>query len=526
MRRLQASSRRLFAIAADVQGQSFDVVVCGAGASGVACAHYLSRTHRASVLLVDERPPLSLTSAVSTECYRTFFPGSPPMAAFMERSVDLLEERAAECDNAFNLNRRGYWFVSATEDGAAQHKLAAEDTALAGIGGARVLTGAGHGIRYRPDVPFGAAAGSPTRPAHEKTAALLFSGPDAIREYTSSLPPFLAPDASSLLVSCRAGWMSAQQMGMHLLSQARAAGTRTLSPATMTAIACDDRGRVASVALALPGAAEPLIVRCSAVVNAAGPYAGVVDDIMRAAVTPFSSSGLPSSSGLNYRSGAMPLANEVHAKAILRDSRLAVPADAPMVVWSDPFRLPWSEEDVASLTEMGGFEATLAGLLPGGFHLRPYPGQPHSLLMLWEAVHTDLKVPLSPPQPPELRTPLFAELLVRALSRAIPALGGYICPDGSMAAHVSCDGGYYTKAPDNLPLIGPVVGAPRGAYVCAGLSGYGVMASNAAGELLARHVAGAPLPAAYADRFLPERWESTAYREGVASGAIGKGYQI
>jgi glycine/D-amino acid oxidase-like deaminating enzyme len=518
--RLLAPSRRLFATAAEVQGQSFDVVVCGTGAAGVACAHYLSRTHRASVLLVDERPPLSLTSAVSTECYRTFFPGSPPMAAFMERSVDLLEDRAAECDNAFNLNRRGYWFVSATKEGAAQHRLAADDTAVAGTGGVRLLAEAGHGIRYRSDVPFGAAALSPSRPAHERSAALLFSGRKAIHEYTSGLPPFLATDASSLLVCSRAGWMSAQQMGMHLLTQARAAGTRTLSPATLRSVASDDRGRVASVALSVPGTSEPLTVRCSAVVNAAGPYAGVVDGIMRAAATPSSPAG-PS-----RPAGAMPVMNELHAKAILRDSRLAVPADAPMVVWSDPIRLPWSDDEAESLTEMGGFEATLAGQLPGGFHLRPYPGQPHSLLMLWEAVHTDIRVPLSPPQPPELRTPLFAELVVRALSRAIPALGGYIGHDGSMAATVSCDGGYYTKAPDNLPLIGPVVGAPRGAYVCSGLSGYGMMASNAAGELLAQHVAGGPLPDAYADKFLPERWESEAYRDGVASGAIGKGYQI
>jgi len=39
-------------------------------------------------------------------------------------------------------------------------------------------------------------------------------------------------------------------------------------------------------------------------------------------------------------------------------------------------------------------------------------------------------------------------------------------------------------------------------------------------------VAGDALPAAYAHSFLPERWESAAYRDGVASGAIGKGFQI
>ena len=95
-----------------------------------------------------------------------------------------------------------------------------------------------------------------------------------------------------------------------------------------------------------------------------------------------------------------------------------------------------------------------------------------------------------------------------------------------MVAHVQIDGGYYTKAPDNLPLIGPVPGAPAGAYICAGLSGYGVMAANAAGELLARHVAGARLPEEYAAHFLPERWMDDGYVRGVDSGATDKGLSL
>ena len=127
---------------------------------------------------------------------------------------------------------------------------------------------------------------------------------------------------------------------------------------------------------------------------------------------------------------------------------------------------------------------------------------------------------------------------------------------------VQLDGGYYTRAPDNLPLIGPMPGAPAGArvaccpmtlnpnphpnphpapepecntepkpkpgaYVCAGLSGYGVMAANAAGELLASHVARDALgDSLYADDFLPERWSREEYKGRVASGAADKGLQI
>ena len=88
-------------------GPSADVVVVGAGIVGVACAHYLSRGHGARVLLLDSRPPLTYTSSLSTECYRNFWPGSQTMSAMMDRSIDLLEERARECDNAFGMNRRG-----------------------------------------------------------------------------------------------------------------------------------------------------------------------------------------------------------------------------------------------------------------------------------------------------------------------------------------------------------------------------------------------------------------------------------
>ena len=108
----------------------------------------------------------------------------------------------------------------------------------------------------------------------------------------------------------------------------------------------------------------------------------------------------------------------------------------------------------------------------------------------------------------------------------VPALGDYLRDDGSAMPPVTLDGGYYTKAPDNLPLIGPLPGAPAGAYVCAGLSGYGVMAANAAGELLAQHVAADALPDAYAPAFLPERWLDAQYVQRVETGAVAAGLQI
>ena len=154
--------------------------------------------------------------------------------------------------------------------------------------------------------------------------------------------------------------------------------------------------------------------------------------------------------------------------------------------------------------------------------------------------------------------------LPRAYLTKVPGLGEYLRDDGSAMPRVHLDGGYYTRAPDNLPLLGPLPGAPAGAYVltltlspnpnpnpkpdphpnpnptptpnpnpkpkpgayvCAGLSGYGVMAANAAGELLAQHVTAEPLPT-YAHAFRPERWLDNDYLRSVESGAVAQGLQI
>src|SRR6185503_6520266 len=70
------------------------------------------------------------------------------------------------------------------------------------------------------------------------------------------------------------------------------------------------------------------------------------------------------------------------------------------------------------------------------------------------------------------------------------------------------DGGYYCKTRENRPLIGPL--PVDGAYVVAALSGFGLMASQAAAELVAAHVAGSPLPD-FAAAFEPDRYDRSDY---------------
>jgi glycine/D-amino acid oxidase-like deaminating enzyme len=49
---------------------SADVVICGAGLGGISAAYYLAVVEGITdIVIVDERPPLTLTSDKSTECY-------------------------------------------------------------------------------------------------------------------------------------------------------------------------------------------------------------------------------------------------------------------------------------------------------------------------------------------------------------------------------------------------------------------------------------------------------------------------
>ena len=82
-------------------------------------------------------------------------------------------------------------------------------------------------------------------------------------------------------------------------------------------------------------------------------------------------------------------------------------------------------------------------------------------------------------------------------------------PTSASRARPYVDGGYYIKTRENRPLIGPL--PVEGAYVSCGFSGFGVMASCAGGELIARHITGGALPD-YAPAFQLSRYQDPEYR--------------
>src|SRR6059036_1679239 len=125
---------------AETRAGRAEVVICGAGIAGIATAYHLAvRRGIADVVLVDERPPLTLTSDKSTEAYRNWWPGpGDAMVAFMNRSIDLLEEIARATGNRIQLNRRGYLYATADPARVALLRQAAEEAAAHGAGPLRI----------------------------------------------------------------------------------------------------------------------------------------------------------------------------------------------------------------------------------------------------------------------------------------------------------------------------------------------------------------------------------------------------
>ena len=111
---------------------------------------------------------------------------------------------------------------------------------------------------------------------------------------------------------------------------------------------------------------------------------------------------------------------------------------------------------------------------------------------------------------------MYTEMVVRGMTTMIPGLAAY----RDRLPESVVDGGYYTKTAENRPLVGPV--GPDGSFVVGALSGFGVMAACAAGELGALHALGGPLPD-YAAAFSPRRYEDAEYLREIEEAAASGG---
>jgi glycine/D-amino acid oxidase-like deaminating enzyme len=440
---------------------SAEIVICGAGIGGIATAYFLAvRQGIKDILLVDEGSPLSLTSDKSTECYRNWWPGpGDAMVQMMNRSIDLIEELAVESNNVFHLNHRGYLYATTDPNRVPLLEGFAQEASSLGAGEVRSHSGS-PSLIYSPSSPEGFQGSQ--------------GGADLItdRKLIGDNFPYLSKEVAGVLHVRRAGWLSAQQYGMYLLEQARAHGAVLVTDRIIGVETAS--GKVNSVQLA-----DGQTIKTSVFVNAAGPLAAEVGKML----------------GLE-----IPVFNELHMKAAMDDHQGVVAREAPLLIYSDEQILDWTEEERALLVED---EDTrwLTEKLPSGAHVRP-EGAAHaeSIILLWDT-HNEAVDPILPPP----IDPMYAEIALRGLTKLIPGLGIYV----ERIPKPYIDGGYYTKTQENRPLACPL--PVDGAYLIGAMSGYGIMASAALGELTAMHITNADLPA-YAPAFNLTRYKDPDYQ--------------
>jgi len=467
-----------------------EIVICGAGIAGVAAAYHLAvKQGMRNVVLVEPGAPLTLTSDKSTEAYRNWWPGpGDAMVAFMNRSIDLLETIARATDNRIQLNRRGYLYATADPARVVSLRQAAEEAATLGAGPLRV-----HGEETRrqgdketraADLPLSLSPALPVSlssrylpaPAHgfenQPDGADLLLDRALIRAHF----PYVAEDTLALLHARRCGWLSAQQLGMYMLEQAREHGVQLIR-GQVTGVDTSG-GRVRAVQVAHDRATSTITT--PRFVNAAGPMQRAVGQLL----------------GVD-----IPVFAERHIKIAFNDHLHVLPRDAPMVIGIDDIELRWSDDEREALAA-GDDTRWMLERLPSGVHCRPEGhGESTSMLILWN-YHLDPVAPTFPIAVAEYEP----ELALRGMATIIPGLARYI----DRAPKPYIDGGYYVKTRENRPLIGPL--PITGAYIIGALSGYGVMAACAAGELLAAHVCGDALPA-YAPAFLLTRYADQEYQK-------------
>jgi glycine/D-amino acid oxidase-like deaminating enzyme len=385
------------------------------------------------------------------------------MVRFMNRSIDLLEELADASGNVFRMNRRGYVFGTASRSRASELRAMAETVAGWGAGPLRIHDGQPGAAPY---------AAPSAEDWHAQPAGIdLLLDRALIRRHF----PYVADDTVALLHARRCGWLSGQQLGMHLLELARRAGAELV---TGRLAAVDVAGgRVTGVRIDGPGGTR--MVSTERLVVAAGPL-------------------LPDAARLLGLT--LPVFAEQHHKIAFEDTLGAVPRDAPFLIWDDPQTLEWSAEERAALAADPALRWMLEPF-PPGVHTRPEGASAESrtLLVLWsyDSAATAVVFPLTEP-------PYYTELVLRGMARMLPGFAGYL--DRMPRAYV--DGGYYAKTRENRPLIGPL--PVTGAFVSSAYSGFGIMASCAGGELVAAHVTGSALPD-YAPAFALTRYDDPAY---------------
>ncbi|MGH2511690.1 MAG: NAD(P)/FAD-dependent oxidoreductase [Candidatus Limnocylindrales bacterium] len=255
------------------QRTEVDALIVGAGIAGIATAWQLAeRLGTTNAIIVDPRPPLSLTSDRPEANYRNWWP-QRPMVALANRSIDLMDALRAE-GARFDMNRRGYLYVTADPARAAGLTELVERYAAAGL--------------------------------TADSAEVILDGRDLRARY-----PHLSAAISGAIHARRAGSVDTVGLGRALLAQASERGIRVVR-GEVTGLDPDGRGGL-DVFMSTPDGSERFTTR--RLVDAAGPFAATV-------------AGL---AGLH-----LELETVLRQKVLLVDPVGIVPRSAPFTIGLDP----------------------------------------------------------------------------------------------------------------------------------------------------------------------------------------------
>lgn len=453
--------------------QSAEVVICGAGSAGVATAYYLAKQQGiTNVLVLDKHPPLTQTSAKSGENYRNWWP-TDVMVRFTNRSIDLMEELARASNNRFNMDRRGYAYVTSNLESTADIHDYIHHYSQLSVGNIRIHQEPALSLSKGTDDNGTAPYSPPAYRGFERQP----DGADLLldKQIIKTTFPHFSDDVQAVIHARRCGAISAQQLGMYLLEEARNLGVRELR-GELVAIEQDHHG-VRAIEVITASGKERIETR--RFINAAGPFASHVAAMLDV---------------------ELPIFSVLQQKIAIQDHLGVVARDTPFTIFMDEQYLDWSEDEKQLLQSEPEYQ-WLLDKFPGGLHIKPEGGKDSSWIKLGWAFNRTIEQPIWEPE----GTPEFPDIVLRGASRLIPGLERYVGNTPKPVVHYA---GYYTKTKENLPVIGPL--DVEGAYIVGALSGFGTMVSCAAGELVAAWVAGGELPD-YAQHLSPGRYDDSAY---------------
>lgn len=446
--------------------QQVDIAVVGAGIVGIACTYSLALSERRpKVVLIDPLAPMSLTSAASGENYRNWWP-HPVMTEFTDYSIDLMEAVATESDNRLHMTRRGYALATRQADPELLLRQLHEGYGARGAAKIRVHK-AGSPSTYAPAVS-----------ADWRTAP---DGVDVIqdRSVIGRCFPTFDRDISTVLHIRRAGDISGQQLGSHMLERIRERGG-TLIQGRVIGIE-----RAAAFDLTVKGEEASSVVRADVMVNAAGPYVAEVAALL---------------------GETLPVSTVFQQKIAFEDVQGVIDRRMPFAIDLDGQVIDWTDEERALLADDPATR-WLTEPMPGAIHCRPDGGERGRWIKLGWAYNKQPSVPTADLSTDEN----FPEIVLRGASRLNPGLRAYY---GRLPGRLSHYGGYYTMTRENWPLIGPM--ATKGAFVAGALSGYGTMGACATGALIAAWILGETLPD-FACPLSLARYDDKALMQGLLS---------